>query len=190
AMAYFQDFLSWESGSPDTRYYAQYRLGVIQRFLGSPWPAVEESLLNAVEFDSLRGEATKEIIEHYLKEHQWRNAYIFSSYAVREFFGKCPSNSRSWFIDTPFYLWQVLDYHVPVCLTLRKKDEALQYLKILQQYAWHHPGELDQEVLTRMDQCAAALTCPAQPAATKTLPIKTFTNETPGHETLRTQFHL
>ncbi len=84
-----------------------------------------------------RGEAMKQIILHYMTTKEWEIAYIFTSYSKDEFFNILPKGQKL-MIDTAFYHWQTMDFHVAVCYYLNKITEGSEaFEKLLGQIGKH-----------------------------------------------------
>jgi len=118
ALCYFQNYLELSARPEESRYYAQWQTGVLQDLLNYPWPLAEDSFVKASAIDTLRGEAVKRIIDHYVQVKEWRRAYSYSSTAISKFLDKNPVAHRRWFVDFDAYNWSVLKTHRIICYKL------------------------------------------------------------------------
>jgi len=116
ALCYYQDYLELAEREEESRYYAQWQTGILQDVLTYPWHMAEDSLQKAAALDTLRGEATKKIVEHYTNTLEWKKAYIHSKTAVEKYLNKNPVAHRHWFVDFDAYNWSVLNRHYKICL--------------------------------------------------------------------------
>ncbi len=78
-----------------------------------------------------RGEALAEILAYRYRQQEWRIAYVYRAFCVRQFLNKPPKN-RYWIVDHAFYTWRILRYHLPIVMNLRKRQEAETLLSELQ----------------------------------------------------------
>ncbi|WP_143307063.1 hypothetical protein [Chitinophaga vietnamensis] len=157
ALTAFNDFLSSQKGERDLQYFAKWQTGELLQQLDTPWPEVEQIYLATLELDTARGEAIRNIIQMYYAMHEWRIAYIYSSYFMAQLQGKPPVDTRKWFIDTAFYHWKILEFHLPLCLTLRKKDEARKAYEMLMRYTVNHQEWFTADDLERFRNYQLAL---------------------------------
>jgi hypothetical protein len=111
ALCYYQTYLELLARSDESKYYAQWQIGILQDILKYPWLLAEDSLLKANAADPLRGEATKRIIEYYMRNQNWDRAYHYSSIAMYKFYNKNPVAQRRWFIDFDAYNWNIIKAH-------------------------------------------------------------------------------
>jgi hypothetical protein len=116
ALCNYQNYLELAGRGEESRYYAQWQAGMLQNALNFPWPLVEESLLRATTFDPLRGEAVKQIVEHYISSREWKKAYAHSKSAVEKYLNKNPVAHRRWFVEFDAYNRSVLTRHHKICL--------------------------------------------------------------------------
>jgi hypothetical protein len=110
------------SKKTDIHYFAQWQIGSLQKSLRYPWAVAEESHLKAMEYNVERGEAHRDIIIYYCLQQNWPVAYIYSSYCLTHFLGNIPSKGN-WFVNTPFYKWKILKYHMSVLLQLGELEQ-------------------------------------------------------------------
>lgn len=115
ALCYYQNYLELAEREEESRYYAQWQMGMLQDELGYTWAMVEDSLLRAGAIDSVRGEAVKKIVEHYMDTREWKKAYSHSKSAVEKYLDKNPVANRRWFVDFDAYNWTVLTRHNKIC---------------------------------------------------------------------------
>jgi hypothetical protein len=116
ALCYYQNYLELAERDDESRFYAQWQMGELQKRLDYPWVHVEESLQRAVAVDPLRGEPTKKIVEHYMGIREWRRAYLHSRISVERYFDRNPIAVRRWFVDPDAYNTTVLSRHQQICL--------------------------------------------------------------------------
>lgn len=116
ALCYYQNYLELAEREDESRFYAQWQMGVLQERLDYPWVQVEESLQRAVAVDLLRGEPTKKIVEHYMGIREWRRAFLHSRISVERYFDRNPIAVRRWFVDLDAYNTTVLSRHQQICL--------------------------------------------------------------------------
>lgn len=190
AFAYYQDFLSFGKACPDTRYYAMWKSGKMQEALGTPWSKVLVTYQSTLELDPIRGEAVGEIIDHYFTASEWRIAYQFSSYCKRVFLNNNPAGLRKWQVNPAFYDWKILDYHVPVCVALRKREEAKETYGALCKFVAAHSDDFSPADIGRIRQYQALIEGkPSRSVASN--PKLSITHPQPTiHETVLSQLHL
>lgn len=116
ALCYYQNYLELADRQDESRYYAQWQTGMLQLALDYPWPLIEGSLLKAAAIDPRRGEAVRQIVEHYMTVGEWKKAYIHSLSAVDKYFDKNPIANRRWFVDFDAYNSTVLTRHQKISL--------------------------------------------------------------------------
>ena len=132
SMKYYKERVNRPDGYPEEIFYAQYRIGTIMRSLEEPWNLTLNELLKAYNFDPLRGESIKAIVDYYLAVGEWHNAYLFSSFGKKNYHGKNPYPQRLLFIDETLYIWRFLEAHAAACFYTNRKDEAKQtYLEMV-----------------------------------------------------------
>jgi hypothetical protein len=141
ALCAYQAYLELSGRFDESRYYAQWQTGVLQDLLNYPWPEVERSLIYATAIDPLRGEATKRLIDHCIRQKQWKTAYGLSSAAMNHFFDKNPAAKRAWFVDFNAYNWNVPNKHLTICYKLQYLHEAQETYSRMQAYETAHPEE-------------------------------------------------
>lgn len=141
---YYGEFQKTKIVNNDLRYFIQWQKGVLEDALGVDWIQVEKTLADASEFYPARGEAFNHIIQHYRITKQEGIAYIFSSIAKDEFYGKLPAESR-WFTNHSLYNWKVLYYHAAICRKLRDREEEASALKQLKDCLEKHPEYFTDE---------------------------------------------
>ncbi len=142
ASCYYQTYLELLERQDESRYYAQWQIGMIQHMLKYPWAQTESSFLQAGAIDPLRGEACKKIVEHYMQKKDWGNAYQHSTVAMKAFFDKNPIAHRRWFIDFGAYNWNVINAHLTICYKLGYLREARKAYDQMVRYELSHLDEL------------------------------------------------
>lgn len=123
ALCYYQTYLELSDQIDESKYYAQWQIGMLQDLLKYPWMLVEDALLKAGAVDPLRGEATKKIIEHYIQAKEWKMAHHYSQLAMNKFWGKNPVAQRRWFVDFDAYDWHIVIAHRTICNKLGYSTE-------------------------------------------------------------------
>lgn len=126
SMKYYRERVSRPDGYPEEIFYSQFRIGTIMRAMEEPWNLALNELLKAYNFDPLRGEPIKAIIDYYLSIGEWHNAYLFSSFGKKNYHGKNPYPQRLLFIDETLYIWKFLEAHAAACFYTGRKDESRQ----------------------------------------------------------------
>lgn len=126
SMKYYKERVARPDGYPEEIFYAQYRIGTIMRSMEEPWNLALNELLKAYNFDPLRGEPIKAIIDYYLAVGEYHNAYLFSSFGKKNYHGKNPFPQRLLFVDETLYVWKFLESHAAACFYTNRKDEAKQ----------------------------------------------------------------
>jgi hypothetical protein len=111
ALCYYQTYLELTDRLDESKYYAQWQVGMLQDTLKYPWSLAEDALLKASVIDPLRGEPIKKIVDHYIRNKEWENAYPYSSTAITKFFDKNPVANRRWYVDFDAYNWRVTKTH-------------------------------------------------------------------------------
>lgn len=149
SMKFYKERVSRPDGYPEEIFYAQYRIGTIMRALEEPFNLTLNELLKAYNFDPLRGEPIKAIIDYYLAVGEWNNAYLFSSFAIKNFHGKNPYPNRLLFVDETLYIWKFLECHAAASFYVNRKDESKEtYLKMVkiskEQPQYFSPDDLNK----------------------------------------------
>ena len=122
ALKYYEDFIQIRSkGEP--QFFACYSAGILIQALKQPWLKAEQQFLAAYELSPQRGEPVARIIQYYLAKRQWPIAYLFSSAAKEQFYGKVPEQEK-WEVDRSFYGWRVLHFHAAACFSMNRMQEA------------------------------------------------------------------
>jgi tetratricopeptide (TPR) repeat protein len=116
ALCYYQNYLELAHREDESRYYAQWQIGLLQDLLDYPWPLVEDSLHKATAIDPLRGEALMKVVDHYIAAKEWRSAHHHSRTAVEKYYDKNPIARRRWFVDFDAYNSTVLSRHQKITL--------------------------------------------------------------------------
>lgn len=125
ALCYYQTYLELSDQADESKYYAQWQIGMLQDILKYPWMLVEDALLKASAVDPLRGEAVKKIIEHYIQVKEWQMAHHYSQLAMARFWGKNPVAHRRWFVDFDAYDWHIVRAHRTICNKLGYSTEKI-----------------------------------------------------------------
>jgi glycosyltransferase involved in cell wall biosynthesis len=131
SIRYYRERVSRPDGYHEEIFYSQFRIGSIMRRLEEPWSLTMAELLKAYNMDPLRGEPIKVICEHYINIGEYHNAYIWSSFGVKNFHGKNPYPNRLLFVDSQTYDWKFLELHAATCYYTGRKDESRETYKHL-----------------------------------------------------------
>jgi len=124
SMKFYKERVSIPNGYPEEIFYAQYRIGTIMRAMEEPWNLALNELLKAYNFDPLRGEPIKAIVDYYLAIGEWHNAYLYSSFGKKNYHGKNPYPQRLLFVDETLYIWKFLEVHAAACFYTNRQDES------------------------------------------------------------------
>lgn len=124
SLRYYRERISRNDGYPEEIYYSQYRIGTIMRILEEPWNLTHQELLKAYAMDPLRAESIKVIIDYYLQMNEWHMAYMYTSFAKKNFHGKNPYPNRLLFVDEATYVWKIAEAHSAACFYTGRMDEA------------------------------------------------------------------
>lgn len=141
ALCYYQNYLEVSNRLDESRYYAQWQVGMLQDVLNYPWCQAEDSLLKALNIDPLRAEPLKKLVDHYMRAKQWKIAYSFSAKTLNEHFDRNPVANRRWFIDFDAYNWNVVNKHCAICYKLGYLAEAEKTYNLMMQYELQHLDE-------------------------------------------------
>jgi len=124
ALTNYELYLESNSGN-DPKYFAQWQKGLAQEQLGLPWSETEETLLLASQYKKERAEALKHIVQHYRSTGELGLAYMFSTISMQQHFGKVPPSNR-WRVDSAYYQWKILNYHMSICNKIGNSQEAAE----------------------------------------------------------------
>ncbi|WP_188937834.1 hypothetical protein [Puia dinghuensis] len=136
ALTHYQNFIQ-RKGNDEEQFFACLSAGILLQALDQPWPEAEEIFLAAYELYPQRGEPIDQIIQHYLSIQQWPIAFLFSSSAKDQFYGKLPDQGN-WGIDKSFYNWRVLHLHTAACFSLGRMQEATETFCFLHSLTLRH----------------------------------------------------
>lgn len=150
SMKYYKERVSRPDGYPEEIFYAQYRIGTIMRSLEEPWSLTLNELLKAYNFDVLRGESIKTIIDYYLTVGEWHNAYLFSSFGKKNYHDKNPYPQRLLFVDETLYVWKFLEAHSAASFYTGRKDEAKQTYQEMIKISKEKPEHFTPEDLQKI----------------------------------------
>jgi glycosyltransferase involved in cell wall biosynthesis len=132
SMKYYKERLSRKDGHKEELFFSQFRIGTIMMRLEEPWSLTHQELLKAYSKDPLRGEPIKLIIDHYLRNEEWHNAYLYSKFAMENFHGKNPYPKRVLFLDDHLYRWKFLEVNsISSFYTGRKSEAKANYKELL-----------------------------------------------------------
>lgn len=146
AIRYYDEVAGMADADIESRWFAQFQVGSIMELLGDPWLEVQEAFFKAYVIDPIRGESIKNIILHYLKESDWQQAYLYSSFAKSAFFNRNPAHLRDRFVDQGFYSSGVLEFHREVCEKLGRKQEVESVSKELLKVTQRVMGRKDSRI--------------------------------------------
>lgn len=154
SMKFYKERVSRADGYPEEIFYAQYRVGTIMRTMEEPWNLTLNELLKAYNFDPLRGEPIKLIIDYYLSVNEWHNAYLFSSFGKKNYHGKNPYPTRLLFVDETLYIWKFLEVHAAACFYTNRKEEAKQTYYEMMKISKEQPQYFTPEDLQKIQMNA------------------------------------
>jgi hypothetical protein len=150
ALCYFQSYLELSHRSDESRFYAQWQIGLMQDLLDYPWKLSENSLLQAHTIDSFRGEPFKALVAHFVRAKDWETAYSYSSFALINYFDKNPAIHRRWFIHFDSYNWTLIHTHLTICYKLGYLNEAEAAWRRILDYERRHPDEFKDSEIRRI----------------------------------------
>jgi hypothetical protein len=140
----YTEYLISHQHNKEISYFAQWQMGLLQEKLGFQWPEVEETLLRSSTLHPERGEAMRHVIQHYRNTNEYGIAYIYSSIAKDEYFGRLPEDIK-WFGDASFYQWKVLNYHASICARIGNTREVEETITKLWKITQDHPEYFTHE---------------------------------------------
>ncbi|MFX1705000.1 hypothetical protein PV783_13645 [Chitinophaga sp. CC14] len=143
----YLDFQSDHVTVSDVHYFAQWQLALVMEQLQLPWQQVEEALIKAGQYNQVRGEAYKYIVQHHKERGDLGIAYMYSTIAKEQFYGKYSPATMKWFADPSYYNWKTLNYHFSICAKLGNNQEAAETFNELWIYSQRHPEEFSEEQL-------------------------------------------
>ncbi|UPK68046.1 hypothetical protein [Chitinophaga filiformis] len=146
----FKTYIHNSRKSDESLYISYWKLADLLDRLNTPWPRIEELLLQAFQVCPSRAESLRDIIVHYYNEDNPRAAFVFSSYCSDYLYGKQPKTDNKWYVDDSFYQWKVLYYHVPISLSIGKLVEAKQWYEKLITCIKRCPSSINTEEITRI----------------------------------------
>lgn len=152
SLRYYQERVTMMNGFFEEIYYAQLRVGTISMMLDYPWLQCKEELMKAYSIDPLRGESFKPIIEYYQQAGEWEKAYVYSTFAYKNFHDKNPYNtkSRMLFVDESVYVWRFLELHAMSALYTNRKIEAKDLYAKLFRIVQKNPMKFHQTDIQRI----------------------------------------
>jgi glycosyltransferase involved in cell wall biosynthesis len=127
ALNYYQKAISCDDQSKEDTYGTYDRIAETKLSLGNEWHEVREFFFKAYMSDSRHAEPLYTIIKHYCKKSQWETAYLFSSFAIANYFDKPAKPAYVSEVQTSVYEWELLFYHLLICLSLGKMKEGKVY---------------------------------------------------------------
>jgi len=135
------------TGNGEEDFFACFSVGILLQALDQPWLEAEQKFLEAYKLNPRRGEPIDRIIQYYLAKQQWAIAFLFSSSAKEQFYGK-PPDQGNWGIDKSFYSWRILHLHIAACFSLGRMKEATENFAFLYSLTLEHteiflPREID-----------------------------------------------
>jgi pentatricopeptide repeat protein len=167
AIYHYQSYLKLTKGAEQSKFYAQWQVGMLLDYLQYPWAAAQDELLKARTIDLCRGEAIKKIIDHYLSTEEWPIAYLFSSYSIEHFYDRNPIASRCWYVDFNCYNWKVLDTQIQVCCKTGKYKEAETVYQELLNYVLEHLYDFNLPAINYIHSIGNSFPYTGNMAATK-----------------------
>jgi hypothetical protein len=166
ALCHYQSYLELGDHPQESKFYAQWQVGLLQDMLKYPWRQVEDALLKACAIDPARGEPYKKLVDHYFRVKEWRTAYSYSSIARNRYFDKNPVATRRWFVDFDAYNWNVVNLHLTICYKLRYLQEASKAYDQLLQYEFRHLDEFKESDLRHIHLLEKIFQTPKRALAT------------------------
>lgn len=132
SMKYYKERIEHNSGYPEERFYAQFRIGTIMYRLQKPFAEVEEQLMQAYRIDPMRGEPMNVIVEHYQQQGDWNMAYMYSKFAYTTYHNNNPYPHRVLFLDSKLYEWKFVELYANSCYHVGKKEDGRKlYLELI-----------------------------------------------------------
>ena len=150
AIRYYDEVAGMVGADIESRYFAQLQVGSIMELLGDNWLEVQAAFFRAYMTDPIRGEAIKYIIQHYIKQKNWPQAYIYTNFAKSTFLNHNPSHLRSRFVDQIFYNWEVLELHREVCRNSNREKESEDTYKELIKITQRKPEYFNKADMERI----------------------------------------
>ena len=151
SMKYYKERIEHNSGYPEERFYAQFRIGTIMYRLQRPFAEVEDQLLKAYRIDPMRGEPMNVIIEHYQQQSDWNMAYLYAKFAYSTYHDKNPYPNRVLFLDSKLYEWKFLELYANSCYHTGRKDEGRKLYLDLIVLLEKNPTSFSSEDSTRIN---------------------------------------
>jgi glycosyltransferase involved in cell wall biosynthesis len=120
-------------------YHTQMAIADILNNLNEPWVNVQAEYLKAHQTDINRAEPYFRIINHFLNNREWNNAYPFSRLAIEQYQGKSPHLNRGLPVQVSLYGWKALCTHIMICHYSGNKGEGNYLLDRLLNQTREHP---------------------------------------------------
>lgn len=152
AIKYYTETAELLDADLESRFFARWQSGCIMDLLGDPWLNIHEVFTKAYMTDPIRGESIKNIIIHYMKKNEWKQAYVYSSFAKGAFFNRSPAHLRFRFVDQAFYNWEILEIHKHICEKLERGTEVLETQKEIIKVAKKNPELFSMQNLEKLSQ--------------------------------------
>ena len=150
AIQYYDETAGLLDADIESRFFAQWQSGCIMDLLETSWSESQEVFFKAYMIDPIRGESIKNIIFHYIRIEDWKQAYVYSNFARNTFFNRSPGHLRFRFVDYRFYNWEVLEIHIQVCKKLGRKKEADDVYRELIKLTQRKPEYFERDDLERI----------------------------------------
>lgn len=170
AIKYYKERIDHNSGYPEERFYAQFRIGTIMYRLQRPFHEVEEQMMQAFRIDPVRGEPMNVLIEHYQQLGDWNMAYFYSKFCHSTYHNNNPYPHRVLFLDSKLYEWKFLELYANSCYHVNKKEDArnlyIELLSILEK----SPNSFSEEDKARINGNRNFFLKQSTPMATKPRP--------------------
>ncbi|PWV47081.1 hypothetical protein [Chitinophaga sp. S165] len=167
----YKQYIHKSRRQDETLYVAYWKMAVLLERLNTPWASVEELLLQAFQVYPYRAESLREIIVHYYRQDNARAAYIFSSFCSNRFYRAQALLTQRWFVNEAFYKWELLYYHVPICLSIGKLKEAQTWYQELLACINQYPDALPAEEVVKIKAYAQHFDPPKRKSSPSALQI-------------------
>jgi hypothetical protein len=131
SLKYYKERITRKDGYFEEIFYSQYRIAYIMDLLDEQWSLTMQEYLKAYNFDVLRAEPIKSIIDHYISLNEWNLVYLYTKFGVDNFHNRNPYPKRLLYLDQSLYEWKFLEAHSAACFYTNRKEEAKHYFKQL-----------------------------------------------------------
>ncbi|WP_143307062.1 glycosyltransferase family protein [Chitinophaga vietnamensis] len=143
----YQKALNIDNLERDEKYKLKERIADNKIRCGERWSDIQQDLLKAHAIDRRRGEPFCPIIEHYIEKQTWQTAYLYSSFAYKNYHQKKPKDVDISELRASVYEWQLLFYHYSACLHSGRISEARPLQIELKQLIQNSPQSFTEEAV-------------------------------------------